>query len=117
MFKSYSKAICNSMEQLLVAVMVLKTFQRCRLKCATILKGQLGVGKDIKYQHEPEAIPSDFLPRPVIQIACGEATSAAVTGEKYFTHDIGTQERMLNVYNHTSPDSHINRVSQCCAGP
>jgi alpha-tubulin suppressor-like RCC1 family protein len=43
-------------------------------------KGQLGVGKDVKYQNEPEAIPSDLLPRPVIQIACGETTSAAVTG-------------------------------------
>ena len=102
MFKSYSKAICNSMEQLLVAVMVLKTFQRCRLKCATILKGQLGVGKDIKYQHEPEAIPSDFLPRPVIQIACGEATSAAVTGEKYFTHDRYTGKNAKRVQSYIS---------------
>lgn len=49
------------------------------------LKGQLGVGKDIKYQSTPDAIPKDLLPRPVVQITCGETTSAAVTGNISYT--------------------------------
>lgn len=79
--------------------MVFKKLHRCRLKCVTILKGQLGVGKDVKYQHEPEAISSDLLPRPVIQIACGEATSAAVTGQIcVIMLLIGTPTKTLNMY-------------------
>ena len=46
-----------------------------------LFKGQLGVDKIIKYQNKPEPIPGQFLPRPVVQIACSETTSAAVTGE------------------------------------
>ena len=46
-----------------------------------ISQGQLGLGQSSKYQSDPEPVPNELLPRPVIQISCCETTCAAVTGE------------------------------------
>ena len=48
--------------------------------CIFNLKGQLGLGKYVKFLCKPTELSSSLLPGKVISVSVGENTCAAVTG-------------------------------------